>query len=76
MQQGMKIQEILRNLKDTGCGCHSIGTLLYYFQLVDKYNAIRLIQGTSHVQTCEDIGIDPAHMYRILKVVQKSALPQ
>jgi hypothetical protein len=61
---------IFEELAKEKLGMHSISTIIYYFQVVDKYNALKL-SGLEHWEICENIGVSEKHYYRIKKVVKK-----
>ena len=60
----------LKQLQEIGAGSHSVITLIEYYKMLQKYNAVKM-QGFSHIETCEHIGISDRHMYRIIHLFKK-----
>jgi len=63
-------KDIIDKLANAGLSKHKIGTLLYYFQVIEKYNALKVV-GLDHWEICDKIGLDEKHYYRIRNIIVK-----
>ena len=61
---------IFKKLAEYKLGMHSINTIIYYQEMIRKYNAVRMT-GLEHWEACEQIGISDNHYYLIKRVVDK-----